>query len=1214
MMPMAIRSLPPLDANGSSLSHGAPSAALRRTGSGDGGSTTSAMAAIIGDGARVSGRPTEVRHSHHSRSHSKPRPASSSPPRPPATDVRPVGEEHGNRAVRARPTIVGGAASRTKAALGACEEHVGDIFRAVHAPAPHNSTASPALATCLMPSTLPRRAEISDAPPHLSVAAASFAPTTTVKVSERHLTPADKMNAGLRRSSMARLRTRMKVSQKESEAAVPSDPITPTTPCESDATAAEPPHSTPHGKIAEEQAPCSDRSTPPSVVLARSPSPPPAEVASLMGSGVIAEKLTTPATLSVGAAKVLPHGLQSPSAITDLGAVPLDYSGLSSVEMGLGNHVSPTRHPHPQLKLSASLAGQQADQMASSHAGSLTQTNAPFHALQFMAVVATDPIAPPPLSSRSEEPPPPRDPHQCHDLRVYGNFVPGSETDNEAGDGVPVRCQPARPTNGAAGGRSIISSPTAGDCELQSLIVCPFALAGCCVEGAHRIADLHRGSTLHHHLMAVTKHVQRMRRRQQELEQLVLGLQQQLHAQALMRREAGETLEPAQQRLTDSSCVPFSSQGPLLGRRGDLVLASASESNRRGVEADIKALPRDVSICERLVANYGMNNEDVDSAVRNACRDHAGGGSRGCRTGPAYGSRRQRSASPSICGGGDGRDRVGTFALQLRLLTSAGQEKLDVRSALSRTSGSPARVQHGRRSVPSAMPTTTTHKATVLGVQGRRGRMRCASAPKQKQQEQRRGSTKREDALRCALQPHDLHSDALEHVACSAVDGQDRGNAHKGAPTRRVAGAFSALSPSTVECSAESVDSPSRPSRSAMSPHVCYGACPSQQPGAGGSTEVSGMSNVPPYQIPNESMSPISSASLDLDDHEDDTDAGVMRQQLMSLAPMEVPVTIRADEGSLTDCTDQTGAHVMHKLGLQASPGASPRSAPSLVSVTYRPSELAQAKGGDAKGAAYFTDRLTLTSHASASVVKDRQVQPKVAAAPPFVGSLRIAAPLQRPMLVRKSDVAPPPPPNRGGADQSHVHLPPVMSPPTTFLAPAFPITDTSSILSRSDAKRPRQMSAPQSDHARVPLSRINPNASSSPLSRKSPLAVAAASGGSRTYCKGIHASCLDAFTATPLRESAAERCVVSKQPSIHAHSCRIDGDEAGEHTCGFAGSVEYALGVPRKSVRRGRGSQTRPDAAVRLPSHATSVLSPEEAADQGAALHHFGLPPRREA
>ncbi|KAG5480703.1 hypothetical protein CUR178_05838 [Leishmania enriettii] len=1184
-MQMPRQPLPPLHANGSWMSHGTPSVALCSAGGGESSHPTSTMAGITDGGTRAWKQPADIRHGHHRHAHDKLQPASSSPPSLPTADVQPARDEPWTHAVKAHLPVLGGTASRTDAALTSYEENVAGVGGTPNVLVPQSSIASPASATSATPSPpSARHTEIPDASPLPSVAAASCVSQAAAGVAETHLPPSDKLNAPLRDSSMARRRPQVKAQQKGVEAAAPSHASAPTSPYGPDAVAAALLNARPKEKGTSGQHPLySYRPALPSTNLVSSPSP-------------------MPAALSVGAAKVLPNGLRSPSAITDVGAAPLDYSGRSSVEMGLANNVSPTRHRHhQQQKHFAAQPEQRAGNVSRSHVGGSTQTNAPFHALQFMALAGTNPIASPPLSSRSEAPHCQHHPHHCLDPRLDGNFVRAREK-GKAGGAVPGGCRPARTTKAFAGGRLTISSPTASDCELQLLTVCPFALVGCCAEGIHRSADLHSGSTLHHHLMAVTKYVQRMRRRQRELEQLVHGLLLQLNTQAGRGRGVSEEVKRASQRHTAGRSLLISSQESLLGNRAGPTLALAGDS---------KALPRDVSICEPLATDYDMNSEDVDGAGRNTSRGYAGGSSHGSRGGPTHGTRRQRSASQSVRGGDGDRDGAGMFARQLRMRTSAGQQMLDVINAPSSTSVSPAPTQLGPRAVKSAARATTTHKMTAVGVHGRGEMMRCAASPQKRQQEQRRGRTNREGALSSTPLPNRLHSDALENVLCVSADGQVEGN--DGTAKKCAMATSSVWRPLDADGSAESGGPPTRLGRPAASPLLYRGAYAPQQPGAGGSTEVSGMSNVPPYQIPNESVSPISSASLDLDDHEDDTDAGAMRQQLLNLTPTEIPVAVKADENYLTGGTDQSGAHVARKADLQASPGASPRSAPSLVSVTYRPSELARAEGDDAEGTMRFTDGGALARTESAQDVKNRPPQTNSAPAPLLVEGLRVAAPLQRPTLVRKSDVVLLPPAKRSGADWNQVAPRPETPPSITFLARLPSAAATSSIFSNSDVKRSRRMSAPESDSTRVPLSRINPNASSSPLSLRTPPTGASTSGGSRVHCNGVHASCNGIFLAAPLRESAVKRSPVSKLHPAHAHSCRVDSDETRAHVGGVTGSVDNMLSVPGKSVGRRNGSQTRREAALRRPQRATRVLSLQEAAGQVAATHLLGLHPRQE-
>ncbi|CAJ1988358.1 hypothetical protein conserved [Leishmania donovani] len=1219
-MQMLRQALAPLDVNGSSISHGTASAAPHSISGGGGSCTTRDVAGITDGGAGVSKHLELAKHGHHSQKHNKRRPSSSSPANKASALVQAIREQQVGHAREMHVPALDGVSPHMDAARASTEEHVGINCRAAHVPAPHDITAFPVAAASATPSPHSARGtEVVDMSPHPSVAAASRESGATVMVAAAHPPLSNKLNTPSRRSSMARLRQQVKAQLKGVEVAEPADDTSPASACDSDAVAAALQNGAAQGGETEEQLSLySHQPALPSTLLAFSTS---AEVASLKGSGTATEALAMPAVPSVGAAKVLPHGLRSPSAITDVGAAPLDYSGLGTEESEPVSNVSPARYYYQQQqkKRSASLLKQRTDGVASSQIGGALQPKAPFHALQFGSCAPANPVGSPPLLCRSEVPHRLHSPHQCHGLRVDSeesadaNFRPGSRASRESCGTVTLRSRPARPTKAVAGGRSSTSSPVVSDCELPSLIVCPFAFTGCCAEGAHRSADLHKGTTLHHHLIAVAACVQRMRVRQQELERLVRGLQQQVHTQALMLREARE-MERARQRPAASRSELISSRESSLDSCLCLAPTPAGGTNALNAHKDRKALPRDVSIREPLVTEYGTGDGDGDSAGKDASENYAGSDSPGRRAQPPHGIQMQRGGSHGVRRGDGDRDGARLYARQLRMRISAGQQRLHMVDAPSSTSVLLTPVRRGLRSLASAVTAAAVQKTTVAEVQGLGEKMRRATAVQQKQQEQRQGSANGgEQARSCTPQPNNLHRDGIEDF--SSVSGDGLGDDDDSVQGKRCMTTSSAARLSDADICTESGCSPARHGRCVAAPCVHYGAYPRQQPGAGGSTEVSGMSNVPPYQLPNESVSPIRSASLDLDDHEDDTDAGAMRQQLLNLTSTEIPVATSADESCITGRTGQPGARAKRKTGLQLSPAASPRSAPSLVSATYRPSELACAEGSDDEGAVHLTGRFSPTMEsASAVLAANRQVRTDDASKPLLVDGVRLAAPLQRPTLVRKSDVVPSPPTARDGADRSKTALPPVTPPSLTTLAAASVATAATSILSKSVDKRSRQMSAPESGGTRRPLSGINFDAPSSALSVRASLLVAADSGAPIVNHSSVHASYDGISVATPLPESVSKRNTVSKSHLVHAHSYRIDKDATGEHSGVLAGSADYALGGPGKRGGRRSGSQTRRGAVIRRPLHVTSVLSPQEAADQGVAVHPVGLPPRRES
>ncbi|CBZ14563.1 conserved hypothetical protein [Leishmania braziliensis MHOM/BR/75/M2904] len=1183
------QTLAPLNVNGAPLSYDTYSAALQST----------------GGGGRAEGSPRASKHlqvsrnGHHPYKHDTLQPSSSSSPSTAAVHARTVGEQQGDHSGKAHLSLSVGVSLHTDAVLASSDEHVGVNSRTPHVPAPHDNIASSALATCAAPSPhSTRRIEIADVNPQPSVMGA-----THVSEVAAHSPPSNKPNAPSRRSSIARLREQVKAQQKGKEAAQPANATALTLVCDSNAAAtALQGAAVQRGESIEQQLLYSYRPALPSTCLTSSPSPTSAEVTTLNRRGVTAEALAMPATLSVGTAKVLPNGLRSPSAITDVGAAPLDYSELDNEATGLVNNVSPSLHHHEQQQQrSASLSKRRTADVARGQVGCASQANAPFQALQFLSLAPTNTIASPPLSSRSGEPHHLHSPHQRHNLRAGGeeggnaSFLPDSGKDREFYDAAPLRTRSAHTAKAVADSNPIISSSVVSDCNLPSLVVCPFASMACCAEGTHRSVELHKGSTLHQHLMAVTNYLQWMRGRQQELEQLVCGLQLQVHTQALTLRKAREELVRVQQRPAANPSVLISSQRSMLNSCLDFVSTAASGSKAQYPHDACKALPRDVSIREPLVMDY----EDGDGVGRDAREDYAGSDSRARCARPSHGTQTQR--------GGSDRNGIRLYARQLRMRASAGQQQPDMANAQSSTSISPIPVRCEQRLVASAGTATANQTKTAAGVQRRGGKMQPAILGQPKQREERQGITNCDaHALSGTPQRCRLHRNSLEDVSGVSGDGQVQGNAD-GAKGERFRTTSSVPRLSGADTATERGGSLVRHGKSLASSYMHYYSYPRQQPGAAGSAEVSGMSNVPPYQPPNESMSPISSASLDLNDHEDDTDAGHMRQQLFDLTATEISVPPRADEIYFTCRVDQPGADAEGKADLQTSPAASPRSAPSLVSVTYRPSELARTDGGNASEAVSFTGRVASTrGGASPLDARNPQVHAGNTSVPLLAGGVRLAASLQRPTLVRKSDIAPLTPAVRNCVDEHKVVLPTVTPPSLTALAGVSAPSATSNIPSKSDVGQKRHITVPT-------LSGINLDAPPSHLGVRTSLVVAAPSGSLSVNHSGVHASYDGISMAAPLLKPVVKRSSASMHNPVHMYGYRNDNNTIEGRRSGFVRSADYLPDVPGKSGRHRSRSKTRRSTAMRLPSHATSILSPQETADQGVVVPRLGLSPWRD-
>lgn len=307
------------------------------------------------------------------------------------------------------------------------------------------------------------------------------------------------------------------------------------------------------------------------------------------------------------------------------------------------------------------------------------------------------------------------------------------------------------------------------------------------------------------------------------------------------------------------------------------------------------------------------------------------------------------------------------------------------------------------------------------------------------------------------------------------------------------------------------------------------------QRGACGSTEVSGMSNVPSYQLPNESVSTISSASSDLDDREDDTEVGEMQQQLLCLSAEAATAVESLSRNAAAADADKTEKNNNYNYNINsnrddeilydekqvatrgqrshhAAEAHSARSTPSLASTTYRPSQLAhvsvvplnsdlllsEVTAGTVSPSSSASDRAAGRDRAqvgSVNVAREGAApQPDVVTAAPE--GVRHAVPLQRPTLIRKADVVP--------LDKLHSKTPLIL-PRTTTPNPnaatttaaaaaaavavvrssatavqsqrgsaARPRMPTVSIMSNAATLKPRRLSAPDSEGRRVTAINFN--------------------------------------------------------------------------------------------------------------------------------------------
>ncbi|KAG5506432.1 hypothetical protein JKF63_05935 [Porcisia hertigi] len=824
----------------------------------------------------------------------------------------------------------------------------------------------------------------------------------------------------------------------------------------------------------------------------------PAEVTPYAGNGVVADALAMPEAHSVGADKVLPNGLWSPRAITDFAAALLDSPGFSNAKRNLVKNVNPApvhqRQQQKQQRQQPNSLSQTPKQLpkdlTGGGAGGVRQTNVPFHALRLVSGPPADsPDASSVLSSPSEG-----------DGDASG--LSAMEEKREPQGVVREGVESALTARVLTGSHPSIASPAAMNDETPPPFGCPFALMGDCTQGAHTNADLCEGPTLHPHLITLTKSVQRMQKRQHELERLVLRLHQQVSLQAVALHEANEEIQRALQGTRISPGVRRCQQESFADSSFELALTSASGRRVRTWRKSSKALPRDVSMQELLVTDYGMCDEGGAGAGREAGEKYAGDATLSHRARSPYGAPPKRDMIPRARGGDGGRTGAKLRARQLRRCTSAGQQHLDMADARANTSPLLTPVRPERRRLVGSETATAALEPPKAGIQGRSERMLHAHAARQQLRQQRQGGTNHcERGLGGSLKQSNPQYSGSEGVPNASGDIQAEGGTGDARGERYTTVLLSVPRPSGAHSGTDGSTAPAGPEVFTASSHLHYSNYSRHQPGAGCSTEVSGMSNVPPYQPLNESMSPIRSASLDLNDHEDDTDAGGIHEQLLHLSPAEIAMARRADEGSSMSRAGQPSVPAKRRTCIPVSPGASPRSAPSLKSVTYTPSELAHVQGSDFDGVPGSTDHGTPTRSATAVGTWNQPMLISRAAAPFLIDGMRLAAPLKRLALVRKSDVMSEPPVRGIGADENSVARPLARPPLLTPIAAGPTVTASSVIRSASNVKRPRRV--------RVLLSDISLNAPSSPsrLSR-APLVVSASSEIDNLECSGAHASC----------------------------------------------------------------------------------------------------------
>ncbi|KPI88787.1 hypothetical protein ABL78_2102 [Leptomonas seymouri] len=918
-----------------------------------------------------------------------------------------------------------------------------------------------------------------------------------------------------------------------------------------------------------------------------------------------------------GSARILPRGLRSPSGGTELSAAPEesaddntseDFSDTYNGHHDSGGYTAfqprRSRAPRVSIEVAASLPSHdtlQSIKNGPAAAAMPPESNATFHALQFLSPPRHDRFLLPLLSGRSQ----------------LGNEDSRSDTDG----GDAVGSDSGKPTRTSQRSeerhrvQSILMSPRAqrsadADANVEDddeLIVCPFALFGCCPRGTHTAVEVQQNAMLHYHLVAVAGCLRRTKARQQQLEHNIILLQNQMHTQASALHKTREQLEHfkrlcRRERKREATLQKNSpvwvleqqQQRPVSRRAGDmrrsvddegvcasLTAADASLSNNTVESAKVaddpphercggathKSFPGDVSLHEPQVTDYGIDEEEEDICVTGVDDDAP--------------IENQREAGE------------GTYARQLRQRTHSAKQLYALRDSPE---------EKGR------------------GSEGKHCHVESAA-------------------------PEAASIEALRSSETRAVSAQPRARNSK-----------SELRQWTCKCSSAAVSmkgtrkdvkrcpSAATPTKSSY----CIGP-PSPydvQHGAGGSTEVSGMSNVPPYQLPSESVSTICSASFDLDDHEDDTDVGEMRQQLLHLAtgaaksPLSPASTGESKEAIKTEKHQQRPNE-----GCRTVDEHSARSIPSLVSNTYRPSQLAHAPAvppavsraeGAAESAPMTAPSLPLAAaHSDHRRVEGEEVDTAVGHEQGLLpveeavictagDSVRLAAPLQRPTLIRKGDVMQDKERSKAPmiAPSAIIHTTTVALTASHRDSAARP-TPTAGIMSKAGALQPRRLSELDSDGARVKATVINEvvtcEKGTAAPKRNSVIATQRAPGdGAAVQADGSSLGSPQSTSPVLFKSRSRRHSSFNSgtwQSVAHPHSSHVE-----ENSNDYLES-HSTLAVPRKRStsrpekegsskrsslsRSRRGSAT---SATRRPQHATSLLSTKEAVELGETAH-LGLP-----
>ncbi|KPA75336.1 hypothetical protein ABB37_08629 [Leptomonas pyrrhocoris] len=919
-----------------------------------------------------------------------------------------------------------------------------------------------------------------------------------------------------------------------------------------------------------------------------------------------------------GPAKVLPRELRSPSGGTEVGVALEDSADHhtsqddSDVRDGLRESgcyadSQPRRSPAPRPATEAAALlpypaapTKTASGAAAVAAATALEASAPFHALQFVLPPPYEHLESPPQSGRSEL----ENGGDSGGAVGYDRISPAGSPrrrGEEAGhrDDSHLESHPAQRI-GHTGEK------VAGGEELME---CPFALFGCCPRGTHTTAEVQGNTLLHHHLVAVAGCLRRMKARQQQLEHNVVLLQHEIHTQTNALHATTAQLERFQRRYRsedkersaahrNTPVLALERQQRRLSRRkpgaahgrdddhnqslprsaGDVSLSGSTMESVNGAGGlSHKTLPGDVSLHEPQVTGYGADEEDDDSITETQEEEGEGGD----------------VPVANFC-----ELDEGGYARHLRQRTRSATRLYALRERAE---------EHGRAGKSQHRQTTSSAPVAAADAASGSGDLRTASA------QQRSGHRESVRSQRSCDKSRSTPS-------FSKSNGKDVPRGFSGEASTKHSSFAGPSSPYDVQ----------------------RGAC--------GSTEVSGMSNVPPYQLPNESVSTISSASFDLNDHEDDTDVGKMRQQLLYLST----------GGAGRETSTEAPMRAARAPRMSPRPGRavdeqSARSIPSLVSTTYRPSQLAHASAAT-EGVSESAERTPPTRSAVAKpdrepieaeleALKSAEGQqphgdflPVAVAVTTVAGDgVRLAAPLQRPTLIRKVDVA-----HDKGLNKSPLVLPRAVVPATTTAGAALPspvpltgphggstapLTSAIRTMSNAATLRPRRLQALDSEGKRVTAvgfhDAVDADGSANRTRNASIIATHHTVDSNSQNTNGNGRDCAEGPSGR------ATRSTTPNLTAAHAYSYQgeeINGknDNAKYHSTRVVmrkkstGGTEEEEQVREEgeSAKRSSHARSRRDssaaAASRRSQHATSLLSVKEAGELGELVRCLGLPPRR--